>query len=277
MNRVVLERNCGGLHPKVGCEMIKYYEQLFEKVREMYPRRRLSRFFPLEGYRYNEFEQIQSLENLTVSVPAVRLMVVCRSVNGWTEILENSAKEFSDSMTDTLIPGGEGFMWLDDGGIAKETYINENGEKKRYNVNRSAFFRCARAVIGKLKPITLIDTRWFEHIVWTNLYPIAPLYGGNAEGRLRDIQLELSRKILLEQIKHYRPTHILFITDWEYWFECFAPDFPNVVKRDNGTVVGKGMFNGIRVVVSSRPDRTRPSKPDERLFAEKVVEGFLEI
>ena len=119
--------------------------------------------------------------------------------------------------------------------------------------------------------------RWFENIVWTNLYSISPEHHGNAEGKLQDVQLEISKEILLQQIKFYKPTHILFMTDWDWWFERFADVFPNVCKigkSEKDNVVGYGSLNNIKIVVSVRPDRTKPNKPNEDKFASDVFNAF---
>lgn len=271
----------GGLHPKASCEMKELYKNLFNVVKNVFPEKELSQFFPMEGYRYNEFTQIASLEKFekgdNTRVPAVRLMIVGRCVNGWTELSEKTDEEFASSAIDTIIPGGNGFDWLDNNGLAKDFYTDEEGKRKRYNVNKSAFFRCIRGVIHEMKPEASIDPRWFEHIVWTNLYTVAPLYKGNATGKLQDVQVEVSRKIMLEQIKHYKPTHILFITDWDWWFERFVSVFPDVKKiGDSKTdnVVGIGYIGDIKAVVSIRPDRTKPNKPNEGLFISDIVKSF---
>ena len=43
-------------------------------------------------------------------------------------------------------------------------------------------------------------------------------------------------------------------------------------ERDN--VVGCGNFGSIKIVVSVRPDRTVPNKPDESVFANDVFSAF---
>lgn len=279
----------GPQHTTIFDELIETYKELYSVIRLNFENEKFSRFFPLCGVRYNEELQISKevfetkvdfvsdedfLEKHTE--PAVRLMLVGRSVNGWKELDEKTVEEFAQKAKETI--WGNGFDWLLDDGKGKETYIREHDKKEcRYNINRSSFFRCTCKILSQLKPITAMDKRWFDHIVWSNLYTIAPPYTGNAEGKLQDVQLELSKKLLQQQIEYFKPTHILFITDWEWWFDRFTDLFPDVVKTGDSVtdnVVGKGVYNNVKVVVTVRPDRTRPNRPNEERFVEDVVNSF---
>lgn len=259
-------------YSSVSNEIVESYKVLYETIKNNFKEEKFSRFFPLCGTRYNDNVQIT---NGCVE-PEVRLMLVGRSVNGWTELGEKTAEEFAMVAVESFLQ--KGFEWLRDDGKGKETYIREYDQKEcRYNINKSSFFRCTCKILNQLKPITAIDKRWFDHIVWSNLYTIAPLHTGNAEGKLQDVQLEISKKLLQQQIEFYKPTHILFITDWEWWFERFTDVFPMVKKVGDSVtdnVVGKGTYNSSNVVVTVRPDRTRPNRPNEEKFVADVVKSF---
>ena len=278
----------GTQHPTVPASLAELYALLFHNVKTHFPQAKLSRFFPLQGEYYNEFIQLsKTTSNKLMSPlsdndflnqytePATRLMLVGRSVNGWTELTEQSAEEFSKSAIQTML--APGFSWLRNDGCGTETYVRQDGTEARYNINKSSFFRCTRKILQKMKPVTATTDRWFEHMVWSNLYLIAPLHAGNAEGKLQDIQLDTCKKLLCEQIRVYAPTHILFITDWEYWFDRFTDIFPAVNKTGNSAtdnVVGFGSYNNAKVVVSVRPDRTRPNRPNEDQFVDDIVRCF---
>ena len=93
-------------------------------------------------------------------------------------------------------------------------------------------------------------------------------------------QLKWSRDILLKQIDFFQPTHILFITDWEEWFDAFSDLFPLVEKVGDSSkniVIGKGVYDNRKVVVTIRPDRTVPFKPSEDAYAQDVRDAFLGI
>ena len=279
----------GPQHVRIPKELRDAYCELFTSVRDNYPDAKLSRFFPLQGEYYDDATQLSRTtpfdnldfanvkENEKYLEPAVKLMVVGRSVNGWTNLSESSAKNFSMAATLELM-SDKGFSWLRNDGQGKDTYIREDdGMECRYNINKSAFFRAIRNILRELKPVSRYQDRWFENIVWNNLYPIAPTSSGNAEGKLQNVQLEICKKLLVQQIDFYKPTHILFITDWDYWFERFSDIFPNVTKTGNtqtDNVVGYGKHQNSKVVVSIRPDRTKPNKPNEELFAQDIVAYF---
>ena len=213
METIEIPELCGPQHIKIPQELSASYEQLYSAIRENYPQTRFSRFFPLQGENYDESVQLSRLapfDNLDVEdkeqvkkylEPATKLMVIGRSVNGWTEMTESDSKSFSASATHQLT-SFEGFSWLKNDGQGKTTYTRESdGKECRYNVNKSAFLRSTRKILKELKPVSHYQERWFENIVWNNLYPVAPLHSGNAVGNLQDVQLEACKKLLIEQIK----------------------------------------------------------------------------
>ena len=279
---------CGTQHPQISSEFKKLYSELFTAVKSSFPDIELSKFFPIQGITYDETLQLSKTTPFDSTVledpkekekylePAVRLMVFGRSPNGWTELSEKDAKSFSRAASSALT-SYDGFSWLTNEGRGVDTYIDKNKKECRYNINKSAFFRTIRRITNELKPISNYQPRWFENIVWSNLYTVSPKDSGNAEGKLQDIQLEISKKIIVEQIKFYKPTHILFITDWDYWFERFSDIFPEVEKTGDSqidNVVGHGKYNNTKIVVTIRPDRTKPNKPNEEKFALDVVNCF---
>lgn len=205
-------------------------------------------------------------------------MVVGRCPNGWAETDFSDYNSFVKEMKQTIL--NDGFAWLDNQGLAKDTYYDEDKDKEcRYNINTSAFFRVSRKVLAQLKPETGIvkyNPRWFDHYVWTNLYCFSPKKG-NANDKMIRIQLDGCRRLLLAQIKYYNPTHILFITDWDYWYEPFADLFVDVIKIGNSSkdnVIAKGVYENIKIVVGIRPDRTIPNKPNEEQYANDVIKAF---
>lgn len=282
----------GTLHHTMHSAMKRTYENLYVSIKNSYPIESLSMFFPLEGTEYRESmqwarilteEEVQFetgtkqydelIEN--VLVPAVRLMVVGRCVNGWTDMPDESPEEFSIRAARDI--NVRGFHWLRNDGTATDTYIRKyDGKESRYNINRSAFWRSIKNVLNILKPYSTLDERWFEHIVWSNLYPVAPKDEGNADTPLKKHQLIHCRDLLLQQIKLFNPSHILFITDWDGWFDDFADLFDVKRNGDSATdnVVAAGNYKDKRVVVAVRPDRTRPNRPNEKQFADDIVSAF---
>ena len=234
-------------------------DKLYSSVQNVVSQK-LCRCFPMEGLNYASED--------------VRLMVIGRSVNSWTE-LEASKGDYLKACSKNFKTSG--FTWLNDEGIGTEPYKNAKGELCYYNTGKSAFWRTIKNISSGLIGNEKSESRWFENIVWYNICPIAPLSGGNADGKLKMAQTAPVMALLKEYIEYYSPTHILFISDWEWWFETIKDIFPNVNKTGDSktdNVVGKGFYNEIPVVVSVRPDRTIPNKPDESEFCHDVLSAF---
>jgi len=253
-------------------KMEEIYKKLYSVIKDLYALETLSIFLPMEGSKYRRNEEKDSC----ASRGCFRLMVVGRCVNGWTEMPDVSADKFSIDAMESLKTNG--FKWLRDDGQGSDTYIRKSdGKECRYNINRSAFWRSIRNVLKLSRPAIASEDRWFEYIVWSNLYPVAPRDKGNADGILKQAQFEQCKELLVQQIDFFDPTHILFITDWEGWFDSFAElfDVKKTGNSVNDNVVGVGSYNDRRIVVSIRPDRTRPNKPNEAQFAKDIVSAFL--
>ena len=248
----------GPQHPVISTDMAEIYGEIYDAVKMIFPKEKFSRFFPLRGSKYDEAIQLSRLtpfegelfpanekEAKKYLEPAVRLMVVGRSVNGWTELMEKTRDEFIQRAAETIVFGG--IPWLQD--------------------------RCVQKILNQMKPITTIEQRWFEHIVWSELYPIVLLHSRNTMEKMQDVQLALSKELLLEQIEFYKPTHILFITDWDGGFERFADVFSEVSKVENSTknnVVGVGTYGKAQVVVTVRPE----NRPNEDEFVADVCQAY---
>jgi hypothetical protein len=88
------------------------------------------------------------------------------------------------------------------------------GATKKYNTRRSAFWRVIRAVVGRLDIANVDDDQnpWPSHLVWSNLYKIAPVEGGNPDGNLQQAQFKGCVKLLQWELKNYQPRRLLFLT-----------------------------------------------------------------
>lgn len=270
----------GPQHPQITQRMSELYKELFESIPLNLDKKELSRFFAMKGNNYDS------------ALP--KIMIVGRSTNGWTEINEETSEDFALAAGNEML-SGKGFHWIDKDNKTSK-YINEKNELKTYNINRSAFWRLIKLIVEKVAPwenqYKQLDPklteqnrkelkdkfmqRWFEQIVWTNLYPIAPKHSGNATEKIKTVQTDICGELLLEQIKFYKPTYIIFITDWDYWFGNFENFFPNVKKigsSDKDNIVGYGDINGIKTVVTVRPDR-RKNKPNEEKMTMDIIDAM---
>lgn len=126
------------------------------------------------------------------------------------------------------------------------------------------------------------EERWFENIVWSNLYKIAPTLGGNPSEKLKKTEFEACAALLLAEIEQFKPTHILFATGYDGWFDEFDRRYNKnsgdsdyyclldaKYKNRDTYVEARGTLMGVRFVVSKRPE-TEPEEP----FVNAVVKAY---
>lgn len=208
-------------------------------------------FTAMHGYRY--FDAKDSGGN------PFRFMLVGRAVNGWDEyrvpgaftkeeFIETSMKNFQNA-PETVVRGvdyKDRFEWIDtDGDSAKNALrvgIDSNPDAikdKPYLLTRSPLWSYSKGIwtnlYGENQPW---EKRWFENIVWSNLYKIAPHDGGNPTEKLMKAQKSACAKLLSAEIEYFNPTHILFITGKD-WFMPFADLFSNLKLREASRPIGE--------------------------------------
>lgn len=254
------------------------YRQLIEATKKT-ECKTVSKFFPVEGVKYKESREKNDAN--------VRLMFIGRAPNSWADC------DLNDSLDKFLTGVPTNFEWLNDNGVTKRGDILSN----------KAFWYCTKATLEEIDPKIKGKTRWFDYTCWSNLYPISPIEGGNPEGDLKEVQLSSARGILESQIEYFKPTHILFITDWAIydrtgcrtWFSDFAELFTDIngkgaiceiagldaedakIDDKRPVVVAKGKYKNIPVVVTSRPDKGKQNRPTADSFARQVKDAFDEI
>ena len=221
---------------------------------------RLSNFFPICGEEYGR-------------AGTVNLMVVGRAVNGWDEFMAGDEAAFMASAETSL--DGRGFSWLGhknkagdyDAELASESYLNARGEETHYNLRTSPFWKTVKEITRRLNGWSEdgIPPRWYEHIVWSNLYAIAPKDGGNPDDAMQRAQRATCRELLREQINEFAPTHILFVTGQD-WYRAFWENQPlcdmvehNDQKQFGKYTVSSGLYHDCKVVVTMRPEFRTPA------------------
>ena len=110
------------------------------------------------------------------------LMVIGRAVNGWTKTwLPSELKDkgnicqFINGVVESVTdPVQCPMRWVSD-----SWQNNDHG----YNTRRSAFWRCIRSAVGVLSIADIQNPEWPSHLVWSNLYKIAPRGGGRQSVR----------------------------------------------------------------------------------------------
>lgn len=186
------------------------------------------------------------------------LMWVGRALNGWTESWLPSDFTSPDKLaaavrmaTDEQAPPGTcPLQWIQD------TWRNESD----YNSARSAFWRCAKAVVTTISSSSITGENWQSFLVWSNLYKVAPKEGGNPSSTLATIQRPACKQLLAAEIAHFRPKHLVLATgvDWAAEFlnlPCFSV---RALERQYQNVEGRGdlTVNGQKIgtyVVAKHP------------------------
>lgn len=212
-------------------------------------------FTAMQGYRY--FYAKDS------SGKPFRFMLIGRAVNGWDEyrapgtftkevFIESSMKNLQNA-PEAVVRGSDykdRFEWIDTSGDsaknAPRVGIDSNPDTikdKPYLLTRSPLWSYSKGIwtnlYGEKQPW---EKRWFENIVWSNLYKIAPHDGGNPNGKLMKAQESACVNLLSCEIQYFNPTHILFITGKD-WFAPFAGLFTNLKLREANCPSGKNKNN----------------------------------
>lgn len=227
-----------------------------------FPKDGITGFLPLRGSRFE---------------PTRDLMVVGRAVNGWElEELDFQASkanlsdpDLCEKFIDAVIDQSK----TDDNCPMKwicEYWANE--DKSAYNTKRSAFWRAIHQVEQRLGIYEKdVNNCWASHLVWSNLYKIAPAHGGNPSDALCEMQLEGCRKLIQAETTIFKPKRLLLLTGW-----LWAKDFKDILKIEecnNGQVeaVGEITYNEYttEVVVASHPQ----GKPQEE-WVDDVMSVF---
>lgn len=202
------------------------------------------------------------------------LMVVGRAVNGWThapqQLVELEARmtyanAVYKSVTENM-PGECPMSWV--------TACWSNGED--YNTRKSAFWRVIRSVVCELSITDVVNDSqpWSSNLVWSNLYKIAPIDGGNPGGTLRRAQLNGCVKLLKMEVEKYQPRRLLFLTGYS-WVEPFL----SAIWHKNLRVVGHSFVEGFgeiqcgenatKVVIASHPQGK-----NEKSWVSEVISCF---
>lgn len=199
------------------------------------------------------------------------LMVVGRAVNGWlrgilpaelasSRVANSYAEEVFQSVTaDGTCP----MQWVTD------CWGDEAGD---YNTARSAFWRVIRKTVGVLGIADPEDIKWPSHLVWSNLYKVAPADGGNPGNALAEIQFDNCLALFNLELKTYAPRKVLFLTGWD-WAGEFLKNCPNI-EMHAGLLEASGTISvcagdSCRFAVAKHPQ----GKP-EALWVDAVSEAL---
>ena len=146
------------------------------------------------------------------------------------------------------------------------------GNQQDYNTKKSAFWRVIRSVVGELGIAEIEQSNWPSHLVWSNLYKVAPEKGGNPNNTLCNIQFSGCCSLLEIELLNNIPKRLLFLTGLG-WAEPFLGNICSVVKNgwDHVEATGKYECNNktVSVVVATHPQ----GKPEKK-WVQEVIEAF---
>ena len=155
---------------------------------------------------------------------------------------------------------------------------NQWGPNETYNTRRSAFWRVSRRVCEQLNIGDM--NNWSSHLVWSNLYKVAPATGGNPNDRLCNIQYSGCVDLFCYELKKFRPSQVLMLTGKD-WANDFIDQMKSVldytVNRDFDYVDRSGILttpnnHRLRFVVAKHPQ----GKPEE-VWTEQVINTIASI
>lgn len=231
-----------------------------------------------------------------------RFMLVGRAVNGWSEkrIYEEclTEEEFVNSSIDNYNNEKETFAdnekkrfeWIANARDENATPTNcyrkgiDSSEtlikKEPYRLS-SPFWNYSKDVWCKLNGSdekSAWYNKWYNNIIWTNLYRIAPTFGGNPNEKIKEAQFNACFELLKTEIKQNKPTHILFLTGYEGWYDRFDREFKKYTNDiggysfksvKNDYIEAYGSINDAKFVVAKRPELKNKDK-----FVKEVVKIF---
>lgn len=246
--------------------MKKLYSKLFEAYKAFEGKSGVTAleeaavFVPMKGRLYGG-------DIVTGAEEKIKLMIVGRAPNGWKkEVLVDSAENFGKSAQKAFFDINR-FAWVKD------------AEASGYLLSESAFWRVSRQIWERLTGRT--DSNWIDYITWSNLYKIANKEK-NPRTTMCRAQFECCKELLEKEIRLYEPTHIVFITDYPYWFAdteskgkvCSFDDKDvfDLKYNSDGIVEAYGTLKAdskTKVVVTKRPESL-----NETAFVDEVMKYF---
>ena len=193
-----------------------------------------------------------------------RLLLVGRATNGWDSLEAKDEDSFGEQ-AEHLFYDVSRWNWIDVvDGVLYSAHNDGNYKKKkdRYCVSTSPFWYYAKAIWEQLPGTSEESQRWMENIAWSNLFKVSPKMEGNPPREYIDAQKEICNEILYREMEMLKPTHILFMTGYD-WFEDFVECFEDIKplgknrtgKNKNDVYVeATAKFHGVNVVVACRPE-----------------------
>ena len=199
------------------------------------------------------------------------LMVVGRAVNGWNGsisfkdiALAENRRRFAKAVADSGQDGECPMRWVLEGW--------GNTTEGVYNTRKSAFWRVIKQVTHQVCTGASEDD-WASHLVWSNLYKVAPSEGDNPTVRQMKAQREGCKRLLRLEIEEFSPSRLLFLTGWD-WAKWFLQEWGDVAPAEGTYVEATGRLRtgegrSCAMVVARHPER-KPEAP----WVKEVLAAF---
>ena len=196
-----------------------------------------------------------------------RLLVIGRSVNGWVE--DWTPRQLRDEAVRRSAVAWMRANAEPEVGCRMRWVTDLWGARDGYSTSRSAFWRVLRRIVLS-EPSGVEGEHWSSHLVWTNLYKVAPGAGWNPGADLQRAQRQSAIELLAMEIEEFAPTRILALTG--NWIDGFADGLGMRVAPRPGLVESIGELMGRPCVVAKHP-MGKPESP----FVAEVVRGFADL
>ena len=223
-------------------KIVSEYERMLDKLfvsTNQYPERSLAMHTAAKGHQYGD------------------LMVVGRAVNGWDVNIDNQNSSNKGDLLEVVDATLRNENWM---GNLKWVTNRWGVNDGKYNTKKSAFWRVVNELSDNFSDKTDNDL-YFDSIVWSNLYKVAPEDGGNPSSKLRNVIFENCLNILREEIVFFKPKYVIFLTGYEYWADRFIKGLgvESIGIPEMRFVKYAGIYNNVRIIVAQHPMR----KPEE--------------
>ncbi len=211
------------------------------------------------------------------------LMVVGRSVNGWTrknwmpEELKSDDKtqEFTNHILKSV---------SDDDACPMEwvsmTWGKNNTQRpafwhiirrQDYSARNSQFWNVIKLLIDDLHLANVDKQSWPSCLVWSNLYKVSPFDGGNPDTKLCYSQIDGCISLLKAELEIYKPRRLLFLTGQRMVAPFLEKLAPRIIAVEGINVQSIGTLelggnNNCTFVVATHPQGQKYHAWEQEVF-----------
>jgi hypothetical protein len=250
---------------------MKIYNQLSDEYNELYFQN-VSKFIdsirennPEPNYFVNFYPSFGIKKN-----EPCEFLIVGQAVNGWRSGCSTEEKLEAKSIVENAISASNSFFERDNHSPLDWVNIHwtksllashrEDDEKANfYNTGdyvayRSFFWKVTYKLINDYYKRDRESWDWSKKIVWSNLYKIAP-EDSNPDEFQKNIQIDLSIKLLQKEIQELNPKYCIVITNKSWWepFKKSICDVEFEIDETLNEIEFHSKFMNTHIIVTTRP------------------------